>query len=107
MDGLGVPEMETLTFESLTGAPAHGHALASCVGSGDLEVLLEPAAGDTLSTQVVTSVDGSGPHRQQFFARVSTASMAPITLIRTHGLGAVPGTVRLRLEQALGEVDHD
>ncbi len=105
--GLGVSEMETLTFEFPAGAPARGRALAGCVGSGDLEVLLEPAAGGALSIQVVTSVNGSGPRWQQLFARVFAASTAPAASIRIHDFGATPGVVRLRLEQALEEAGHD
>ncbi len=99
--------METLTFEFPAGAPARGRALAGCVGSGDLEVLLEPAAGGALSIQVVTSVNGSGPRWQQLFARVFAASTAPAASIRIHDFGATPGVVRLRLEQALEEAGHD
>ena len=94
--------METLTFEFPAGAPARGRALAGCVGSGDLEVLLEPAAGGAL-----TSVNGSGPRWQQLFARVFAASTAPAASIRIHDFGATPGVVRLRLEQALEEAGHD
>ncbi|PBV17026.1 malonate decarboxylase acyl carrier protein, partial [Pseudomonas aeruginosa] len=83
--------METLTFEFPAGAPARGRALAGCVGSGDLEVLLEPAAGGALSIQVVTSVNGSGPRWQQLFARVFAASTAPAASIRIHDFGATPG----------------
>ncbi|HHR0433376.1 TPA: malonate decarboxylase acyl carrier protein, partial [Pseudomonas aeruginosa] len=79
--------METLTFEFPAGAPARGRALAGCVGSGDLEVLLEPAAGGALSIQVVTSVNGSGPRWQQLFARVFAASTAPAASIRIHDFG--------------------
>ena len=99
--------METLTFEFPAGAPARGRARAGCVGSGDLEVLLEPAAGGALSIQVVTSVNGSGPRWQQLFARVFAASTAPAASIRIHDFGATPGVVRLRLEQALEEAGHD
>ena len=34
--------METLSFEFPAGQPPKGRALVGCVGSGDLEVLLEP-----------------------------------------------------------------
>ena len=34
--------METLSFEFPAGQPGRGRALVGCVGSGDLEVLLEP-----------------------------------------------------------------
>jgi len=34
--------METLSFRFPAGQPAKGRALVGCVGSGDLEVMLEP-----------------------------------------------------------------
>lgn len=54
--------METLTFELLAGVPIHGRALADYVGSGDLEVLLEPATGGALGIRMAISTNGGGPH---------------------------------------------
>jgi malonate decarboxylase delta subunit len=45
--------METLSFEFPAGQPPMGRALVGCVGSGDLEVLLEPGLPGKLSIQVV------------------------------------------------------
>lgn len=39
--------METLSFQFPAGQPARGRALVGCVGSGDLEVLLEPGLAGT------------------------------------------------------------
>ena len=39
--------METLSFEFPAGQPPKGRALVGCVGSGDLEVLLEPGTAGT------------------------------------------------------------
>jgi malonate decarboxylase delta subunit len=69
------------------------------VGSGDLEVLLEPSADGLAHVQVNTSVDGfSAAWRNvldRFFARYQGAAR-----IEINDFGATPGTVMLRLEQA-------
>lgn len=98
--------METLSFEFPAGQPARGRALVGCVGSGDLEVLLEPGTAGTLAIQVVTSVNGSAARWQQLFERLLRAQQLPALNIAIHDFGATPGVVRLRLEQGLEELSH-
>lgn len=98
--------METLSFEFPAGQPARGRALVGCVGSGDLEVLLEPGTAGTLAIQVVTSVNGSAARWQQLFERMLRAQQLPALSIAIHDFGATPGVVRLRLEQGLEELSH-
>ncbi|OTN05896.1 malonate decarboxylase acyl carrier protein, partial [Acinetobacter baumannii] len=50
--------METLHFEFVATEPPVKKALVGCVGSGDLEILMEPGEKGKTSIQVVTSVDG-------------------------------------------------
>ncbi|UCJ18996.1 malonate decarboxylase subunit delta [Pseudomonas sp. MM211] len=99
--------METLSFQFPAGAPARNRALVGCVGSGDLEVLLEPGADGTLAIQVVTSVNGSAPRWQQLFERMFREQLLPAMNIEIHDFGATPGVVRLRLEQGFEELNHD
>ncbi len=99
--------METLYFEFSAGQPGRGRALVGCVGSGDLEVLLEPGEAGKLSIQVQTSVNGSGPRWQQVFARLFEERLPPALSLLIHDFGATPGVVRLRLEQGLEEIGHD
>lgn len=99
--------METLSFEFPAGQPARGRALVGCVGSGDLEVLLEPGLAGRLSIQVVTSVNGSEPRWRHLFERMFAGQSLPALSIDIHDFGATPGVARLRLEQALEEVTHD
>ncbi|MFC5694787.1 malonate decarboxylase subunit delta [Pseudomonas sp. GCM10022186] len=99
--------METLSFQFPAGQPARGRALVGCVGSGDLEVLLEPGVAGTLTIQVVTSVNGSGPRWQQLFQRLFDGQTPPALNIDIHDFGATPGVVRLRLEQGFEELAHD
>lgn len=99
--------METLSFEFPAGQPGRGRALVGCVGSGDLEVLLEPAPAGKLTIQVQTSVNGSAARWQHLFERMFDSQRPPALLIDIHDFGATPGVVRLRLEQALEEIGHD
>lgn len=93
--------METLTFEFPAGAPARGRALAGCVGSGDLEVLLEPGR-----RRRAEHPGGDLGKRQ----RPALATTLRAGLRGVHGAGRVDPhprfrrhsrVVRLRLEQAL------
>jgi malonate decarboxylase delta subunit len=99
--------METLFFEFPAGQPAKGRALVGCVGSGDLEVLLEPGQAGKLTIQVQTSVNGSAQRWQHLFERMFDESTPPALLIDIHDFGATPGVVRLRLEQGFEEIGHD
>lgn len=99
--------METLSFEFPADAPAKSRALAGCVGSGDLEVVLTPSQNGILSIRVQTSVNGSGPRWQALFERMFCNSQVPAMAIDIHDFGATPGVVRLRLEQAFEEAGHE
>jgi malonate decarboxylase delta subunit len=99
--------METLSFTFPAGEPAAGRALVGCVGSGDLEVLLEPGNDGVLAITVVTSVNGSAPRWEQLFQRLFTGQTLPAMNIDIHDFGATPGVVRLRLEQGFEEISND
>ncbi len=96
--------METLSFEFPASHAPGRRAQVGCVGSGDLEVLVEPNAVSTLAIQVVTSVNGSGERWKALFERMFGDSLPPALKVDIHDFGATPGVVRLRLEQALEEV---
>jgi malonate decarboxylase delta subunit len=70
------------------------------VGSGDLEVLLEPAQGESSHVRVRTSVDGFlytwKAVLDRFFSKYDGA-----VRIEINDAGATPGSVLLRLEQAV------
>lgn len=99
--------METLSFEFPAGKPALRRALVGCVGSGDLEVLLEPGLPGKLSINVVTSVNGASARWQHLFQRMFDGQTLPAMAIDIHDFGATPGVVRLRLEQGFEEIGHD
>jgi malonate decarboxylase delta subunit len=77
-----------------------GRAHVGVVGSGDLEVLLEPANGEGSQVLIRTSVDGFRDTWKavldRFFAKYDGA-----VRIEINDAGATPGSVQLRLEQAV------
>jgi malonate decarboxylase delta subunit len=87
-----------LDYPARRQVPRRAHV--GVVGSGDLEVLLEPAAGNSAHVLIHTSVDG---YREtwkavldRFFSRYDGA-----VRIEINDAGATPGSVQLRLEQAV------
>ncbi|WP_031404542.1 malonate decarboxylase subunit delta [Thiomonas sp. FB-Cd] len=94
--------METLEFEFAADAPIAQRAHIGVVGSGDLEILMEPADAPEQGAQVrvCTSVTGYGEVwrqvLQRFFERHRLAARLQI-----NDFGATPGVVSLRLEQAV------
>jgi malonate decarboxylase delta subunit len=95
--------METLTFEYEAKTPLTGRAHVGVVGSGDLEVLIEPSPEPIAQVRVRTSVDGYAAVWKavldRFFVHFQRAVKVEI-----NDFGATPGTVTLRLEQAAEEV---
>jgi malonate decarboxylase delta subunit len=95
--------METLNYEYEAKRPLTRRAHVGVVGSGDLEVLIEPSGKPTAEVRVRTSVDGYTQVWKdvldRFFARFDRAARVEI-----NDFGATPGAVTLRLEQAAEEV---
>lgn len=91
--------METLEFKFSAKEKAKGRAHVGVVGSGDLEVLLDPIQGDTAMVRVRTSVPGYSTQwkavLERFFQTYSSA-----VSIEINDAGATPGVVAIRLAQA-------
>ena len=91
--------MEKIEFDYPAVERVARRAHVGVVGSGDLEVLLEPSPDQRAHVVVNTSVDGFGAAwrnvLERFFARYQGAAS-----IEINDFGATPGTVMLRLEQA-------
>jgi len=96
--------MEMREYEYPAGQPAAGRALAGVVGSGDLEVLLQPHAAGRTSISVQTSVDGKGPVWDALLNRIFGGDPLPAVRIVINDCGATPGVVRMRIEQAFEEL---
>ena len=92
--------MERIEFDYPAKRRVSGRAHVGVVGSGDLEVLLEPAAGNSSHVLIRTSVDGFRETWKavldRFFSRYDGA-----VRIEINDAGATPGSVQLRLEQAV------
>jgi malonate decarboxylase delta subunit len=92
--------MEQLEFNYPAKRKASKRAHVGVVGSGDLEVLLDPAEGDNASVRIRTSVDGFKDIWKavldRFFGQYDAA-----VHIEINDAGATPGAVYLRLQQAV------
>jgi malonate decarboxylase delta subunit len=92
--------MEKLYFDYPASEPVRQRAHVGVVGSGDLEVLLEPSSDQMAHVTIRTSVDGfanTWKHvLDRFFSRYKGAVNVEI-----NDFGATPGMVALRLEQAV------
>ncbi|MFZ0009958.1 MAG: malonate decarboxylase subunit delta [Steroidobacteraceae bacterium] len=91
--------METLSFSYPARGRISGRVHVGVVGSGDLEVLLEPSPDAEAHVSVTTSVEGFDAVWKnvldRFFSRFDGAAA-----IEINDFGATPGVVMLRLEQA-------
>ena len=93
--------METLDFTFPAAQPLPRRSHVGIVGSGDLEILLEPAPdGAAARVRVRTSVDGYSAVWQRVLQRFFERSPVCAQL-QINDFGATPGVVALRLEQAL------
>jgi malonate decarboxylase delta subunit len=95
--------MEKIFRQYAAGAPALRRALAGVVGSGDLEVLLEPNSTGTTTVAVNTSVNGKGQVWIAVLDRMFAGADLPAVRLEINDCGATPGVVRMRIEQALEE----
>jgi malonate decarboxylase delta subunit len=100
------PAIETRRY-TLAGQRAAGSfapVLVGVVGSGNLEVLLEPIDGDRCEVHIETSARGFGTIWDavvsDFHARHPLAGVR----VSVHDMGATPAVVSLRLDQAVSEL---
>ena len=69
------------------------------VGSGDMEVLMEPSPTERAHVSITTSVDGFQSSWKAVFDRFFSKFDGAVR-IQINDAGATPGSVMLRLEQA-------
>lgn len=94
--------MEKMTF-TYTATQSVAHRVhVGVVGSGDLEILLEPSPDQQAHVQIRTSVDGYGAIWKAVLDRFFTR-YAPAATLELNDFGATPGMVMLRLQQAMEE----
>ena len=92
--------MEQIEFNYPAKRKIAQRAHVGVVGSGDLEVLLEPAKGEVAHVFIRTSVDGFRDTWKAVLDRFFT-KYDGVVRIQINDAGATPGNVQLRLEQAL------
>jgi malonate decarboxylase delta subunit len=92
--------MEKFDFQYDAGSPASQRVLVGVVGSGDLEVLVEPGAPGMTNIRVTTSVDGYGKVWQAQLDRIFKGETLPAVDIDINDFGATPGVVGMRIAQA-------
>ncbi len=102
--------MEKMTYKFAASESVRERAVVGVVGSGDLEVLIEPLGAGYKSgftvIQVTTSVDGMGGLWSSLLSRIFHNTGLPAMRIEINDFGATPGVVRLRIEQAFEEITH-
>jgi len=92
--------MEQFEFNYPAKHQVSKRAHVGVVGSGDLEVLLEPIAGAISSVRIRTSVDGFKPTWKALLDRFFEQYDGAVH-IEINDAGATPGAVSLRLQQAV------
>jgi malonate decarboxylase delta subunit len=75
------------------------------VGSGDMEVLIEPAHSGGAHVSITTSVDGFRDSWKAVFDRFFSKFDGAVS-IQINDAGATPGSVLLRLEQAVEVINQ-
>ena len=93
--------MEQLKFDYPSAVrPVTKRAHVGVVGSGDMEVLMQPSETGGAQVSILTGVNGFGASwkrvMDRFFAKYDGAVRIDI-----NDAGATPGSVMLRLEQAV------
>jgi len=92
--------MEQFEFTYPAKRRVNKRAHIGVVGSGDLEVLLEPVAGDLAHVVIRTSVNGFNDTWKAVLDRFFT-KYDGVVRIQINDAGGTPGIVQLRLEQAV------
>jgi malonate decarboxylase delta subunit len=96
------PGIEALDYE-LAGTKSPGSfapILVGVVGSGNLEVLLEPCAGASCRFHVETSARGFGAIWEAVVGDFHQRNALAGVQVSIHDMGATPAVVSLRLAQA-------
>ena len=100
------PGLETLDY-TLAGQQAAGTfapVLVGVVGSGNLEVMLEPAEGTACTIHIETSARGFGPIWEAVVRDFHQRHPLGGLRISINDMGATPAVVSLRLDQAISEL---
>jgi len=100
------PGLETLdyTFAGRRPAGVFAPVLVGVVGSGNLEVLLEPVPGADCAVRIETSARGFGQVWEAVVRDFHQRHPLGGLRVSINDMGATPAVVSLRLDQAISEV---
>lgn len=104
------PGLETLEFSSGSAAqaasatPVPQAVLVGVVGSGNLEVLIEPSDSPGCQVRVSTSARGFAPIWTAVVADFFSRHPLQGVTVSINDMGATPAVVSLRLDQAVAEL---
>jgi malonate decarboxylase delta subunit len=100
------PGLESLVYEFAGSRPAGAFApvLVGVVGSGNLEVMVEPSAGVACRFEVSTSARGFGSIWQAVLSDFHERHPLAGVSVSINDMGATPAVVSLRLAQAAAEL---
>jgi malonate decarboxylase delta subunit len=98
--------MVRLGYEFPASRTIERRAHVGVVGSGDLEVLIEPTTDQKAHIEICTSVDGFSQTWQIVVNRFVTR-FPYAAAIEIRDFGATPGIVLLRLQQAMEKALRD
>jgi malonate decarboxylase delta subunit len=98
--------LETLryTFPGQLAPGPFTPVLVGVVGSGNLEILLEPAAGSNCEIHIETSARGFGAIWQAVVSDFHQRHPLAGVRLSLNDMGATPAVVSLRLDQAVSEL---
>jgi len=97
-------EMLEFRFDSKPGARPTDPALCGVVGSGNLEILVQPSEQpDCCQVRIKTSARGFGATWRAVIGDFAASHAAGGTAIAINDMGATPAVVSLRLAQALAD----
>jgi malonate decarboxylase delta subunit len=100
--------LERLQFEFAGGKPLGDFmpALVGVVGSGNLEVLVEPQQKAACTVEVATSARGFGNIWQAVVCDFHERHCLAGLRVSINDMGATPAVVRLRLDQAVAHMEQ-
>jgi malonate decarboxylase delta subunit len=84
--------------------PVTKKAHVGVVGSGDMEILMEPSKSGAAQVSILTSVNGFGTSWKAVLDRFF-ASYEGAVRVHINDAGATPGNVMLRLQQAVEVIE--
>ncbi len=98
--------METLKFEYSATHSVSEKTIVGVVGSGDLEILINPnTMQDKLEISVSSSSNKTSEQWQIIFDRILGTRALPAVCMEINDFAATPGVIRVRMEQALEEIE--